>query len=194
MHSCRSNTENQLDLSRDTQWNIAWALKKSLGLCPRDVHQAQAIFHPISLLSSRYRYSPAVNILSRLCFIFVCYSNWTNLQGAVNKLDGIGPIDNRPSTDKLHHFVQKKKYMWHVTCDTWHMTRDMWHMTRDTWHVTHDTWLVWGGEHSLKISAPLLLPFVIYDIMKIWRKRMNEWMNELMTRMFIEHSRLHRVC
>ena len=24
------------------------------------------------------------------------------------KLDGVGPVDNRPSTDKLHHFVQKK--------------------------------------------------------------------------------------
>ena len=26
-----------------------------------------------------------------------------------HKLDGVGPVDNRPSTDKLHHFVQKKK-------------------------------------------------------------------------------------
>ena len=25
-----------------------------------------------------------------------------------DKLDGVGPVDNRPSTDKLHHFVQKK--------------------------------------------------------------------------------------
>ena len=25
------------------------------------------------------------------------------------KLDGVGPVDNRPSTDKLHHFVQKKR-------------------------------------------------------------------------------------
>ena len=25
------------------------------------------------------------------------------------KLDGVGPVDNRPSTDKLHHFVRKKK-------------------------------------------------------------------------------------
>ena len=36
-----------------------------------------------------------------------------------SKLDGVGPIDNRPSTNKLHHFVpppQKKKL--HVTCDT----------------------------------------------------------------------------
>ena len=33
---------------------------------------------------------------------------------------------------------------------------------------------VWGGENSLKMSAVYLLPFVIYDIMKIWRKRMTE--------------------
>ena len=24
------------------------------------------------------------------------------------KLDGVGPVDNRPSTDKFHHFVKKK--------------------------------------------------------------------------------------
>ena len=35
------------------------------------------------------------------------------------KLDGVGPVDNRPSTDKLHQFVKKKKnYMWHATHDT----------------------------------------------------------------------------
>ena len=65
-------------------------------------------------------------------------------------LDGEGPVDNRPSTDKLHQFVRGKKKnrdMWHVICD-------MWHMTCDTWHVTHDTWHVWWGEDSLKISAP----------------------------------------
>ena len=25
----------------------------------------------------------------------------------VYKLDGLGPVDNRPSIDKLHHFVNK---------------------------------------------------------------------------------------
>ena len=25
------------------------------------------------------------------------------------KLDGVGPVDKRPSTDKLHHFVREKK-------------------------------------------------------------------------------------
>ena len=27
----------------------------------------------------------------------------------VKKLDGVGPVDNRPSTDKLHHVFQKKR-------------------------------------------------------------------------------------
>jgi hypothetical protein len=26
-----------------------------------------------------------------------------------NKLDGVGLVDNRPSTEKLHHFVRKKE-------------------------------------------------------------------------------------
>ena len=49
------------------------------------------------------------------------------------ELDGVGPVDSRPSTDKLHH------QMWNMTCDTWHVTHDTWHMTRDMWHVTPDT-------------------------------------------------------
>ena len=61
--------------------------------------------------------------------------------------------------------------MWHVTCDTWHMTSDTWHMTCDMWHVV-------GGEHSLKISAPSLIWFVIYDILKIRRKRLTEWLSD----------------
>ena len=31
------------------------------------------------------------------------------------KLDGVGPVDNRPSTDKLHHFIPKNK---NNKCDT----------------------------------------------------------------------------
>ena len=27
----------------------------------------------------------------------------------ITELDGVGPVDNRPSTDKLHHFVRNKK-------------------------------------------------------------------------------------
>ena len=32
--------------------------------------------------------------------------NYTYL---LKRLVGVGPVDNRPSTDKLHHFVKTKK-------------------------------------------------------------------------------------
>ena len=42
----------------------------------------------------------------------------------VEELDGVGPVDNRPSTDKLHHFVRKKNKKKNVTCDMCNVTRD----------------------------------------------------------------------
>ena len=41
-------------------------------------------------------------------------ANWSSLimlksKWFVSELDGVGPVDNRPSTDKLHHFVRRKK-------------------------------------------------------------------------------------
>ena len=36
----------------------------------------------------------------------------------IEKLDGVAPVDNRPSTDYLYHFVQKRKRKkGHVACD-----------------------------------------------------------------------------
>ena len=60
------------------------------------------------------------------------------------KLDGVGPVDNRPSIDKLHHLVQQKK-------KTWHVTPDMLHVTHDMWHVTHD--LFGGLKFSQNVSS-----------------------------------------
>ena len=48
------------------------------------------------------------------------------------KLDGVGPVDNRPSTDKLHHCVKNKnKNKQKTKCDTLNMTPDTWHLTWD---------------------------------------------------------------
>ena len=69
---------------------------------------------------------------------------------------------------------------WHVTPDTWHMTRDAWYVTPDTWHLTPDMWHMVGGEHSLKMSAPYLLRFGCNDVLKVWRKRITEWINDWM--------------
>ena len=48
----------------------------------------------------------------------------------VTKLGGVGPADNRPSTDYLHYFVEKNKRE-KVTHDTLHETPDTLHMTHD---------------------------------------------------------------
>ena len=122
-------------------------------------------------------------------FIFECVIT------SIYNLDGVRPVDNRPSTDKLHHLVRKKKKKkkWHVTCDTWHVTRDMWHMTCGTWHLTRDTF--WGVNILSKFQLPssYCLWFMI-----LWRSggkgSRTDSMNEWATRLFIEQPRLHRVC
>ena len=63
--------------------------------------------------------------------------------------------------------------MWHVTHDTWHVTHDTWHVTHDTWHVTHRGWWTLSQNFSS-------LDLTVWELwfLKIWRKRMTEWMNE----------------
>ena len=38
----------------------------------------------------------------------VLHSKVKKIAQILKKLDGVGPVDNRPSTAKLHHFVRKK--------------------------------------------------------------------------------------
>ena len=56
----------------------------------------------------------------------------------------------------------------------------MWHMTRDTWHrtSTRDMWHMVGDEHSPKSSAPQLLRFGIDIFLKIWNKRITQWITQ----------------
>ena len=41
---------------------------------------------------------------------------WTGLElqdcTRRGKLDGVGPVDNRPSTDEHHHFITQKVYIY----------------------------------------------------------------------------------
>ena len=53
--------------------------------------------------------------------LFYFSENSKSLQMVYNiysKQDGVGPVDYRPSNEKLHHFVFKEN----VTCYTWHVT------------------------------------------------------------------------
>ena len=94
------------------------------------------------------------------------------------KLDGVGPVDNRPSSNKLHHFVRKKSDMWHVTPDMWHVTRYMWHVTR-----------LGGWTFSQNFSS---LAFTVCDLwyyedLEEKDDSMNKWINEL-----INHETVYR--
>ena len=64
---------------------------------------------------------------------------------AVFKLDGVGPVDNRPSNKKLHVCVKEKIIYYNM----WNVTHDMGYMTCDTWHD-----MLGVGEHCLKMSSP----------------------------------------
>ena len=74
--------------------------------------------------------------------------------------------------------------MSHVTRDKWHVTCDKWHVTRDKWHVN--------------ILSKFQVPSSSGLEMKVsWRfggkGSLNEWLNELMTEVFVEKPRQHRV-
>ena len=95
-----------------------------------------------------------------------------------NKLDGVGPVDNRPSTDKLHQIVRKKRRRKKRRKKLWHVTHDMWHVTCDTWHVTHDTL---GGMNILsKFQLPSSYCLFFMILWRYWGKgwlteSMNQW-------------------
>ena len=92
------------------------------------------------------------------------------------KLDGVGPVDKRPSTNKLHHFVQKekKKKKWCVAHDMWHLTCDMWHVTHDMWHMTHD--MLWGVNILSKFHFPS--SHGLWSMIS-WRLGGKDWLTEL---------------
>ena len=96
------------------------------------------------------------------CFIVFGSLVWKGILISYLDLDGVGPVDNIPSTNKLHHFVQKKKE-----------EKKLWHVTRDIWHVT-----CWGGWTLSKPFSSLALTVCYFDIMKIWRKRLTDSLNQ----------------
>ena len=77
------------------------------------------------------------------------------------KLDGVGSVDNRTSTNLLHHFGGKKL-----------------HLTPDTWHVTHG-----GGVNILStFQLPISYGLGLKMFGRFWGKGLlNESINQLMS-------------
>ena len=86
-----------------------------------------------------------------------------------SKLGKVGPVDNRHSTEMLHHFVWQK----YVTWDTWHSTHGRSHATGDMWHLTWG--ILWGVNFLSKCQLPssCVLWFMIF-----WRFQRKGWLTE----------------
>ena len=121
------------------------------------------------------------------------YLNNDNRKNIKKKLDRVGPVENRPSTDWLVPPLYPKKCdMWHQTCDTWNLTRDTWHLTCDTWDVTHGGG--WTFSQYFSFLALTVWDFWCFEDLKVKDDWINELMNEWMMKLFIEQPWLHRVC
>ena len=77
------------------------------------------------------------------------YSRWKagtfDLHSLFVTLEGVGPADNRSSTNLLQGLEKKMK---NVTPDNWHVIPVTWHLTCETWNVTNG-----GGWTFSQITA-----------------------------------------
>ena len=115
--------------------------------------------------------------------------HWDKLFNKWQKLDGVGPIDNRPSTK---HLLQKNRKKWHITCDTWYMTHDMWHTALAAMDLLIiDIWIVYphGRKERKEVEKYLtnifcciyVIPFTAND----WNidQQLCHWRTNLVTRL-----------
>ena len=71
----------------------------------------------------------------------------------------------------------------------------MWHLTPDTWHVTHDMWHVTHGKgegvkkiFSQNFNSLGLWVWALW-FLEDWEEK-DDWMNELVTKLFVEQPPL----
>ena len=96
-------------LSRQ-QWQYWGSLAQLASAVPLVLRKASNSNFGCKLIKPCYQSLTAFDVVSHNFVVLTQY----------NKPDRVGPVDNRPSTDKLNHFVKKKK------CDLWHMTCGLW--------------------------------------------------------------------
>ena len=139
-------------------------------------------------------YSCSILWLKTCTFKLDWCSQDCSANSVVIKLDVVGPIDNRPSTNLLHHFVQcllRIIFFSEIFFDMWEVTGDMWHMTRETWYMTHSVIRTFSQNFN-SLDLPVWDWHCLEDI---WTKGwVNEWITYWGTEVIVEQPGLHRVC
>ena len=167
--------------NNDVLWHIRcdmWHVTRGMWHMTNDTHgMLSNVSNFRSLALMAYSYDVLKIVRKR---ITDWPNQWMNDKGVCKtalvkpKLDGVGPVDNRPSTDYFPHLFKNKTKIWHVTGDMWQVTHDMWHVTCDTWHVPCDTW--WGVNilSKFQLSSSYGLGKTVY-----WRYFHKGWLNHL---------------
>ena len=122
-----------------------------------------------------------------MCLSWMCSYRY------VKELDGVALLISDPlptSFTPLSKKIEKIIKLWHETCDMWHLTCDKWHMTCDMWH------LIGGGRWTFYQSFSSLAVLLGSEgVSKIFSQRLpSDSLTDLMTKVFVEQPRLHRVC
>ena len=83
--------------------NIFW-LQFCKLFVQENVLDVQRIYLQVGGMHGHYHNTPPQKTLNYFYHMrfFMCHA-------ITHKLDGVGSVDNRPSPDQLHHFVQKQK-------------------------------------------------------------------------------------
>ena len=106
------------------------------------------------------------------------------------------PVDNRPATNWLPNFVKKKKikkiYIYiYISVFYWILTYDKLLMTCDMWHMARDRLGWWTFCKNVSSLAFMVLKWRCFED---FSQRGAQWLNLLITKLFVEQPRLHRVC
>jgi hypothetical protein len=161
----------------------------------RSLGKNQNIAHPVIMSHYIKLNKKLVTFWIQFCFIscltkiYIQQGNFLNVLSfaykfdwLIVKLDWVGPVDNRPSTNKHHYFVQKKKKK---KKKKWHLTRDILPVDRDKLQMTR----FWGWTFSQNFSSLALTVCYLwyYEDLEEKDEWMNEWMNE-----WINDKAVHR--
>ena len=100
---CERETKQSMDLPFDGNKMltfVGWMITRGLkGYSMSSYISALRMYHIAMGYNEPVLREPIVKLILK------GQSNWEMVR---KKLDGVGPVDNRPSTDKHHNFVRKK--------------------------------------------------------------------------------------
>ena len=144
------------------------------------------IFEFFNILRHTFSYTGIMQFF--FCIIFY---NCAHINFNEDKLNRIGPLDNKPSpTSSTTLSIFYLFIFW--TCATRHVTCDTWLVTCDTWHMTW--WGRWTFSQNFSFLALTIWEWRCAEDISTKDEWLTDWLKEWVTEVFVEQPGLYRVC